>query len=80
MNLRFDVSVEDTIAMHVVDGLEDLVDVELDPLLGQVVPPPFDRLVHVHVHQLKHQCQPPRRLITINRIRGKRGTRGLLKD
>ena len=34
--LWFDVSVEDTISVHVVDGLAELVHVELDSLLREV--------------------------------------------
>ena len=55
---------KDAISVHVVYRLEHLVHVVLDALLWQVVPPAFDCLVHVHVHQLEHQRQAPRRLVT----------------
>ena len=53
-SLRFDVSVEDAISVHVIDGLEDLIHVILDPLLGQIMPPAFDSFVHIHIHEFKH--------------------------
>ena len=48
---------ENTVAVHVIDGLKHLVHVELDPLFGQVVPAALDSLVHVHVHQLEHKSK-----------------------
>jgi hypothetical protein len=61
--LGLDVAVEDAVAVHVVHGLHQLVHVVLQPLLPDVVPPPADELVDVHVHQLEHQGQPPRGLV-----------------
>ena len=55
--LRFDVTVEDAVAVHVVYRLEHLVHVVLHSLLRQVVPPALDRLVHVHVHELEDQSK-----------------------
>ena len=52
-----DVSMEYPVFMHVVNRFQNLVHVILDALLGQVLPAPFDCLVHVHVHQLKDQRQ-----------------------
>ena len=49
---------ENAVLVHVVNGLEHLVNVELDPLLSQIVLLTFDGFIHVHVHQLKHQGQP----------------------
>lgn len=66
-DLRFDVSVENAISVHVVDALEHLVHVVLDALLGQVVPAPLYRLVHVHVHQFEYQRQPASRFIATNK-------------
>lgn len=60
---NLDVSVEDAVAVHVVHALHELVHVVLDPVLCNVVPPPSDELIDVHVHQLKHQRKPPRRLV-----------------
>ena len=53
--LRLDVAVEDAVAVHVVHALEQLVHVILDALLLQVLPPPADELVDVHVHQLEDE-------------------------
>jgi len=53
----FDVSVEDSISVHVVDGLDELVHVVLDSILGQVVAFAFNCVVHIHVHQLEDQGQ-----------------------
>jgi hypothetical protein len=49
-NLRLDVAMKYTVLVHMVDRLNDLVHVELDSLLGQVMPPPFYSFIHVHVH------------------------------
>ena len=58
-----DVAVEDAVAVHVVDGFEQLVDVVLHAALGDVVAPSLDRLVHIHVHQLENQRQAAGRLV-----------------
>ena len=55
--LRFDVSMEDTISMHVVNGLHKLIDIEFDSVLREVMGPSLYGLVHVHFHQLKDQGQ-----------------------
>ena len=49
--------------MHVVHRLEQLIHVVLDALLLQVLPPPTDELIDVHIHQLEDQRQPARGLI-----------------
>ena len=41
---------KDPVFVHVVDGLEDLIHEELDPILWQVMSASLFRLVHVHVH------------------------------
>ena len=51
----FDVAVEDAVLVHVADGLHELVDVELDSVLGEVVRAAFDGLVHVHFHEFENQ-------------------------
>ena len=51
--LRFNVSVENTISVHVLDRLEQLIDVELDAGFGQVSRSSLDSLVKVHLHELK---------------------------
>ena len=53
--IRFDVSVEDSIPVHVLDCLEELVDIEFDPVLWQVVCPSLDGFIEVHLHQLEDQ-------------------------
>ena len=55
---------KDSVAVHVVDGLQHLVHVILDALLWEVVPPALDGLVHVHVHELKHKRQATSGLVT----------------
>lgn len=49
-HLRFYVAVENTIAVHVLDCLQQLIDVVLDTLLRQVVGAALDCLVEVHFH------------------------------
>ena len=41
--------------MHVVHGFDELVHVALDPVLGEVVPPPPYQLIDVPLHELEHQ-------------------------
>lgn len=53
--LRFDVSVENSVLVHVLDGLEQLVDVELDARLGKVSGAPLDGLVKVHFHEFEDE-------------------------
>jgi hypothetical protein len=66
--LRLDVSMKDPVFMHVVNGLEDLIHEELDPILWQVMSAPLYRLVHVHVHELKHQSEAASGLITTSSL------------
>ena len=54
-HLRLYVSVENSVTMHVIDRLEHLVHVVFYSLFWQVVTPAFDRLIHVHVHELEDQ-------------------------
>ena len=61
--LRLDISMEDSISVHVLNGFQELVDVAFDFCLGQVVGTAFDRLIQVHLHDLKDEGQPPSRLI-----------------
>ena len=60
---RLDVSVEDSVPVHVLDCLDQLVHVVLHSLLWQVVGPPLYCLVHVLLHQLENQGQSTRRLV-----------------
>ena len=44
---------EDAVPMHVFNRFQQLVDVEFDPRLRQVIRPPFDGFIEVHLHKLK---------------------------
>jgi hypothetical protein len=48
--LRFDITMEDAVLVHVVDRFQHLIHQVLHTVLRQVVPPSFYRFVHVHVH------------------------------
>lgn len=63
--LRFDVSMEDAVLVHMIDSLEDLIHQEFDSTFGEIMPPSFYRFIHVHVHQLKHEGQSACGFITI---------------
>lgn len=52
--LRFDVSVENSVPMHVLNRFQELVNVRLNFLLWQVTLFSFDRFVQIHLHNLKH--------------------------
>ena len=54
---------EDAIPVHVVDRLQQLEHVELDPRLGYVMPPPFDCVIHIHVHEFEYHCQAACRFV-----------------
>ena len=56
---------EDPVPVHVVDGLQQLEHVELDPRLGHVMPPPFNSIIHIHVHEFEDHCQAAGRLVAI---------------
>ena len=55
--LRLDVTVVDADPVHVVDGLQDLVDHDLHAMLGEWHGLALDRLVHVAVHELEDESQ-----------------------
>ena len=63
-NLRFDVSVKNSISVHVLDRLEELIDVELDSRFWQVRRTTLDCLVQIHFHKLENESKAARRLIT----------------
>ena len=48
---------ENSVPMHVLNRLQQLVDVEFDAGLGQVRRAALDRLVQVHLHDLEDQGQ-----------------------
>lgn len=54
---------ENSIFVHVINGLDYLVHVELDSGFRQVVATAFYGFVHVHVHQLEDEGQATRGLI-----------------
>ena len=61
--LRFDVSMEYPVLVHVVNRFNKLEHPALDHLFLNIAPPPLYHFVHVHVHELKNQGKPPSRLI-----------------
>jgi hypothetical protein len=58
------VPVKYTIAVHVVDGFEELVHVLPYSVLWKVLGTAPDELIQVHVHELKDKCKPTCRSIT----------------
>lgn len=46
---------ENTVTMHVIYRLHELVHVVLDALLWQIVPAALDGIVHVHFHELENE-------------------------
>ena len=61
--LWLDVPVEDTVAVHVVHALKQLMHVKFDATLGEIMPTAADELIDVHLHQLEDQSEPPCRLV-----------------
>ena len=53
VSLRFNVSVENSVSVHVLDSLEQLINVELDSRLGQVSRAPLYRFIKIHFHELE---------------------------
>lgn len=54
---------EDAVAMHMVNRFHQLVDVKFNSVLWEIVRAAFDRLVHIHVHELKDKGKPARGLV-----------------
>lgn len=52
---RLNVPVENTVFVHMVYGFQQLEHVVFDSGLGQVMSAAFNRVVEIHIHQLKHQ-------------------------
>ena len=63
--LRFDISVEYAIPVHVIDSFKHLIHIVFDASFRQVMPSALDSLIHVHVHQLKDKSQATCRFIAI---------------
>lgn len=59
---------EDSITVHVVHGFHELPHVAPHKIFCQVVPPASDELIDVHIHELKHERQSARRLITATQL------------
>ena len=53
----FYITVKYPISMHVVNRLDQLVNVILDSLLWQVVPLAFDGVIQILLHELKYECE-----------------------
>ena len=66
--LGLDVPMENTIPMHMVNRLEQLVHVVFDTVLGQIVTLALDRVVHVHIHELEDEGEAASWLITIKQL------------
>lgn len=61
--LRLNVPMENAVPVHVIDRLQQLIHVVLDSIFRQVVSAALYGIVEIHVHQLKHECETPSRLI-----------------
>jgi hypothetical protein len=56
---------EDAVLVHVINGFKNLVHQELNSVFGEVIPPTLNRFIHIHIHELEHQCQSASWLVTI---------------
>jgi len=56
--------VKDTSLVHMIHCLDELIHVPPDPFLCHIMTAAAYELIDVHVHELKHQCQPPCGLVT----------------
>lgn len=54
-HLRFYIAVENSVSVHVLYCLQQLINVVLDTLLRKVVGTALDCLVKIHFHQLEDQ-------------------------
>jgi hypothetical protein len=66
-----DVSMEDAIAMHVIQALHKLIHVTPDKVFSEVMTTASDKLVNVHVHQFKHESQATCRLVTATELQAR---------
>ena len=62
--LRFYVSVKNSISVHVLNRLEELIDVEFDSRFRQVRCSTLDCLVQIHLHELENESKATRGFIT----------------
>ena len=65
--LRLDISMENTISMHVINRLNKLIHIILDSVLRQIMSLSLNCIIHVHIHQLENKRQTSSWLITITR-------------
>ena len=61
--LWLDISVEDSIPMHVVDTFNQLIHIVFHSVLWEVVTLALDGVVEVHVHEFKNESKAAGRLI-----------------
>ena len=54
---------EDTVTMHVIYRLHQLVHVIFDALLRKIMTTPLDGIIHVHLHELENEGKSSCRLI-----------------
>lgn len=52
---RLDIPMEDSVSVHVINGLEQLIHVIFDPILGQIMAFALDCIIHIHVHELEDE-------------------------
>lgn len=55
---------KNAVSVHVVYRFNQLVHVVFDPIFWQIMPFAFYCVIHVHVHKLENEGQPPGGLIT----------------
>ena len=55
IDLRFNISVENAVSMHVFYGFQELIDVELDTGLWQIRRSTLDCLIQIHFHELEDE-------------------------
>ena len=54
---------KNTVAVHMLNRFHQLVDVVFNARLGHVISSALDRVIQIHVHQLKYERQSACRLI-----------------
>ena len=59
---------EDSVAVHMVNRLHQLIHVVFDALLRQIVSATLYSIIHVHLHELEDEGQAPRWLVVENLI------------
>ena len=55
-HVRFNVSVENSTSVNVLNGLEQLIYVELDSRLREIGCSSLDGFIKVHLHEFKDKC------------------------